>query len=188
MTTFAPTFTSRWRGTYKVGGIQHTLQLRGPRGATFATMDGYKDRAREIFTAVNTYLCDDFEWISAEVCLTDTEEFLPATLPSPPAGGLIDGSVLSARARIRGTTFSGKAPGSRARFTMFGIMLADYATGAAGADGILTTAEVPGIASVLSTAATYFYANSGGLASWHNRATYKENDHLLKLVRRGTIS
>jgi len=188
MTTWAPTFTSRWRGTYKVGGIQHTLQLRGPRGATFATMDGYKDRARELFTAVNTFLFDDFEWISAEVCLTDTEEFLPATLPGAPAGGLIDGSVLAPRARIRGATFSGKAPGSRARFTLFGISLADYAAGSAGGDGVLTPAELPGLSTIISTAGTYFYANSGGLASWHNRATYKENDHLLKLVRRGTIS
>lgn len=188
MTTYAPTFTSRWRGTYVAGGIQHTIQFRGARGATFATMDGYKDRAREIFAAVATNLYDDFAWVGAEICLTDTELFSPSTIPGITVPGEYDGSSTSALSRIKGLTFSGKAPGSRARFTMFGVHFFDDGAAQLGADGIITPAEFAGIASVLVTANTYFYANSGGLAGWHNRATYKQNDHLLKLVRRGTIS
>lgn len=188
MTTYAPTFTSRWRGKYLAGGIQHTIGFRGPRGATFATMDGYKDRAREIFAALASVLFEDFSWISAEVALTDTEEFLPSTLPTVSVPGTLDPGDYSAKMRIRGLTFSGKAPGSRARFTMFGLAYAESAAGSPGADGIITPAESAGISTVISTAGTYFYANSGSLAGWHNRATYKENDHLLKLVRRGTIS
>lgn len=188
MTTFAPTFTSRWRGTYKAGKIQHTIQFRGARGDTFATMDGYKDRAREIFAAMAAFLYDDFEWIDASVALTDSEEFVPSTIPSIVVPGTLDPDVASANQRIKGLTFSGKAAGSRSRFTMFGLNFPQASPTNPAADGVLTPGEVPAIATVISTANTYFHANSGSLAGWHNRATYKENDHLLKLVRKGTIS
>ena len=188
MTTYAAPFTSRWKGTYRVGGIQHTITLRGPRGATFATMDGYKDRAREIFAAMASVLFSDFAWIAAEVALTDTEEFLPATLPTVGTPGTVDPATVSAIGRIKGLTFSGKAPGSRARFTMFGCNYPQGGVGIPGSDGVITPSESAPIATVLGVAATYFYANSGQLAGWHNRATYKENDHLLRLVRRGTIT
>jgi hypothetical protein len=188
MTTFAPTYTSRWRGKYVAGGIQHTLQLRGERGATYATMDGYKDRAREIFADLAAYLYDDFAWIQADIALTDTEEFGPGTLPTVTVPGTVDGTVLSAVQRIKGLTFSGRATGSRGRFTMFGLHFADLADGSLGGDGVIRPSEVAGIGAVVTTANTYFHAGSGALAGWHNQATYKENDHLLKLVRRGTIS
>jgi len=188
MTTYAPTFTSRWRGKYIAGGIQHTIQLRGARGATFSTMDGYKDRAREIFASLAAYLYDDFAWIQADVALTDTDEFTPSETPSVTVPGTIDGSVLAPIQRIKGLTFSGRATGSRGRFTMFGLHFADLATGSIGGDGLIRPAEVANIAAVVVTANTYFHAGSGALATWHDQATYKENDHLLKLVRRGTIS
>lgn len=188
MTTYAPTFTSRWRGTYRAGGIQHTIQFRGARGATYSTMDGYGFHAYTLFTALQDHLFDDFEWIAAEVALTDTEEFLPATLPSTISGAAIDGSALSAKARIMGLTFSGKAAGSRARCTVFGTSFFDTGIGSPGGDGIISPSDFGGISTAITQLNAWGYANSGAIASWHNRATYKENDHLLKLVRRGTIS
>jgi len=187
VTTYAPPFTSRWRGVYRAGGIQHTIQFRGARGATFSTMDGYKDRAREIFDSLIAFLYEDFAWISAEVCLTDVETFTPSTIPGG-TSGTIDITERSPRERIRGLTFSGKAPGSRARFTMFGLHFPDSGAGTTGGDGLILPSEVVALAAVIVTANTYFHANSGDLAGWHERATYKENDHLLKLVRRGTIT
>jgi hypothetical protein len=151
-------------------------------------MDGYKERARELFANLSAYLYEDFAWISAEVCLTDTEEFLPATTPTVTVPGEFDGSSTSAVARIKGLTFSGRAAGSRGRFTMFGIHFFDEGDTVIAADGIVTPTEVAGVGNCVTLANTYFYAGSGSLASWHNQATYKANDHLLKLVRRGTIS
>lgn len=188
MTTYAPTFTSRWRGQYKCGGIQHTLQLRGPRGASFATMDGYKDRASELFNNFTSTMYSDFVWLGASVALTDSEEFIPSTLPGAPTVGAIDPSTVAAVTRIKGLTFSGAASGSRAKFTLFGIRFSQGLATDIAADGLVTPAEYIGIGNVRDIANTYFYTNSGALAGWHNRATYKENDHLLKLVRRGTIS
>lgn len=188
MTTYAPTFTSRWRGKYRAAGIQHTIQFRGPRGATFSTMDGYGFHAYNLFTALQDYLYDDFVWIAAEVALTDTEEFLPGTLPSGISGAAVDATLVSAVHKIKGLTFSGKASGSRARCTMFGLSFADSAPGGVGANGIISPSEVAGIGTAITQLNAWGYANSGTLAVWHNQATYKENDHLLKLVRRGTIS
>lgn len=188
MTTYAPPFTSRWRGKYIAGGIQHTIQFRGARGATFATMDGYKDRAREVFTGVAAYLFSDFSWVSAEVALTDDEEFAPATTPSVGTPGAVDPADVSAVAKIKGLTFAGSALGSRGKFTIFGCFFPSEAAGDFGGNGVITPAEFGGISTVVGVANTYFYANSGSLARWHSRATYKENDHLLALVRRGTIS
>lgn len=162
--------------------------FRGPRGATFATMDGYKDRARECFTGVSAYLFDDFSWVSAEVALTDSEEFAPGTTPTVGTAGVVDATELSPKARIMGLTFTGRALGSRGKFTMFGCFFPGEAAGDFGGNGIISPSEFGGISTVVGVANTYFYANSGAHAAWNNRATYKENDHLLKLVRRGTIA
>lgn len=188
MTTYSPDFTPRWKGTYVAAGVQHSIQFRGARGDTFSTMDGYKDRAREIFEAMAGDLADDFAWVKAEIALTDSDVFIPATTPTVSVSGDNAVALYSPMKKISGLTFSGKTPTGRARFTMYGLLyLSDGPTGL-GADGIITPAEAGGITSVVSTAGTYFKGNSGETAVWYNRATYKPNDHLLKLVRRGIIS
>jgi hypothetical protein len=188
MTTFAPTFTPRWKGTYVAASVQHTLQLRGPRGASFSTMDGYRDRAREVFDALHGDLCSDFAWVSAEVALTDSDVFLPATTPTVGMAGTNSLSDYSPIDKISALTLSGRTDEGRSRFSIFGLLFLGSTPGDIGADGLVTTAEVAGLSSVIGTANTYFYGNSGQLAVWHNRATFKPNDHLLKLVRRGIIS
>jgi hypothetical protein len=188
MTTFAPTFTPRWKGKYIVAGLQHTIQIRGPRGASFSTMDGMKDRARELFDAAHGDLCSDFGWIEASVALTDSDVFLPATTPTvgtPGGNSISDYSPIS---KISAMTVSGKAADGRARFSMYGLLFLGSTPGDIGADGLVRASEFAALTSIVTTANTYFYANSGLLAKFHSVATYKPNDHLLKLVRRGTIT
>lgn len=188
MTTYAPPFTPRWRGKYVAGGIQHTIQFRGARGASFAAMTSFGERARELFSNMSLYLFSDFAWVSAEVALTDEEEFAPTTTPTSGVPGTIDPLTVSPVSRIKGLTFTGRAKGSRGKFTMFGCYFQQDDSGTFGGNGVITPDEVVGITNNVTLANTYFYANSGELAKWYSRATYKENDHLLKLVRRGTIS
>jgi hypothetical protein len=187
MTTYAPTYTPRWKGTYVAMGIQHTLTLRAARGSSYATMDGYKDRAREVFAGFADVLGDDFSWVKAEVALTDSDVFVPGTTPTVAVPGTFDFSAISAIAKIKGLTFAGKAADGRARFTLFGLWFLDDSPGDEGANGIITPGEHSGVAGAVSTANTYFHAASGSAAGWYSRATYKANDHLLKLVRRGII-
>ena len=113
MTTYAPTFTPRLRVKYKCGGIAHSMQVRGPRGATLATMGGLVDPIANCFVALATYLYSDFSWISAEAALTDEESFAPVAVSGIiPVGG-VPLVAQSAVNRIRGLTISGRAPGSR---------------------------------------------------------------------------
>jgi hypothetical protein len=188
MTTYAPTFTPRLRVHYKVGGIAHSIQVRGPRGASLATMETLKDPVANCFVAVAAFLYDDFEWVSAEVALTDSEIFVPIAVSGiVPVGGVVLGTT-SAVLRIRGLTISGRAPGSRGRFTMYGLSLPQGDITSTAGDGVLTAAELPALTTIAGIANTYFKANSGDATIWYNRGTYKGNDHLLKLVRRGVIS
>jgi hypothetical protein len=188
MTTFAPTFTPRWKGNYVAAGVQHSIQGRGPRGTTFSDMQFFAGFMNNLFGAVAAELADDFEWIDASIALTDSDVFLPATTPPATVTGLVDTTGFAPRKRIRALTFSGRTSTGRARISMFGVMLDDdLATDDAG-DGIVTPAELAAIGTIVGILNTSYRGNSGELASYHNRGTYKENDHLLKLVRRGIIS
>lgn len=188
LTTYAPTFTPRYRATYICAGLRHTITARGPRGASFSTMDGYKDRMRELFSFCHGDLCEDFTWVQGEVALTDSDVFLPATTPSAITAGGNALSDYSPITKISAMTISGKADDSRARFSIFGLLFGGTTPGDIGSDGLVKASELAALASMVTLANTYFYANSGQLAHYRSIATYKPNDHLLKLVRRGTIT
>ncbi len=189
MTTFAPTISPRWKGTYVAGGVQHTLQLRSPRGATFADIDTFaRAAAQTMFGAVLAFLADDYSWVQAEIALTDSDVFLPATTPTVASPGLVALSTFSATKKISAVTLTGKSATARARFSMFGLFIPADNPGDIGEDGNLTPAELAGLATIIATANTNARAADGSQATYHSRATYKENDHLLKLVRRGIIT
>lgn len=187
MTTYAPTFTPRWKGNYVAAGVQHSIQGRGPRGTTFSDMQFFAGFMDELFGAVTAVLADDFAWVDASIALTDSDVFLPATTPTG-VTGTVDTTGIAPRKRIRALTFSGRTATGRSRISMFGIMLDDDLATDEGGDGLVTVAELAGIATIVTRLNSSYRGNSGDLAAWHNRGTYKENDHLLKLVRRGIIS
>lgn len=187
MTTFAPNFTPRYKVGYHVGGIDHSIQVRGPRGATAADMESKGHLLHDAFNALAGALYSDFAWITAEYALTDSDLFIPITTPAA-VTGVISPTGVSAVTRIKGLTFTGRAPGSRARLTLFGIDVNDAVSTDIGANGVITVAESAGVGTIATLASSNFYANSGSQAIYPARATYKENDHLLKLVRKGTIT
>lgn len=188
MTTYAPNFTPRYKLTYRAGGITHTIQVRGVRGATLATMDAVGAQLSACFNALpagNKFA--DLTALSAETALTDSDVFVPAIFVALTVGTLVV-SAYSPRARIRGLTFNGRAPGSRAKFTIFGYRQPDELAATEGGDGQILTAEAAAVGTIAGLATTHFRANSGEAAVFAGRATYKENDHLLRLVRKGTIT
>lgn len=187
MTTYAPNFTPRYKLHYKVGNIEHTVQIRTPRGTDLGGTEFAGHALRDIWNGLAAYLLDDLVFLTAEVALTDSDVFGPASLPVAVTGTL-DPADYNARERIRGLTWNGRSTGSKARFTLFGLMFPDEGTGVVGSDGLILGSEVAAITSGAATATTYFKAGSGNAAVFQGRATYKENDHLLSLVRKGTIS
>lgn len=188
MSSYAANFTPRYRVKYLAGGIIHTMQVRHARGSTFSDTEALREQVRLCFNDMAGVLYSDFAWISADVALTDDDVFAPAAVPASTPTGSIDETLFSPVERIKGLTFSGRAAGSRAKFTMFGLVFSDVDAGDGAGDGKLTSAEVAAVGTIATRAAIYFRANSGSSALFPNVATYKENDHLLKLVRRGIIS
>jgi hypothetical protein len=141
-----------------------------------------------MFADVAADLYSDFSWVKAEVALTDSDIFLPATTPTVVVPGVRDRTLFSAARRIKALTFSGNSLDGRGRFSLFGIVIDDGVPAAEGADGLVLPAEKAYINTIVDRANTYFYGAGGLLCNWHRRGTYKANDHLLKLVRRGTIT
>lgn len=188
MTSYAPNFTPRLKVHYTAGGINHTIQIRAARGTNFADMQAHVNNVRALFVPLISVIYDDFLFTAAEIALTDDDVFNPATAPTSPGTTLIDPATKSAMARIRGLTFTGKAPGSRARFTLYGIFLPTDTAGDVSGDGKITGVESSPVTTIATLATSAFHAGSGAAAVFPPVATYKENDHLLKLVRKGTIS
>lgn len=187
MTTYAPTFTPRYRAKYRAGGLEHSVQIRGPRGASAISMTTRGNSLMAVFNDLSTRLADDFAWISADVALTDSDVWIPASTPGSVTGVIAVADMTIAQ-RITGTTFSGRAAGSKARLTLFGIQWVQATTTEAGNDFVVQGSEDGGVAAAVIECSGQFYANSGAGALFYNRATIKPNDHLVKLARRGIIS
>lgn len=186
MTTYAPNYTPRYRARYVAAGIEHTIQVRGPRGSTGAEMTGLRLPLTGLFLTFADKLADDFTWIAADYALTDSDDFVATTIPEP-VTGLVDAATFSLKQRCTSTNFNGRAVGSRASLYMYGIL---WATGLGEAEdnGRVTGAEDGDITTAAAICSDNFKANSGTTPIWHAYANIKLNDHLLKLLRRGTIS
>ena len=191
MTSNAPTFSPRYRATYVAAGIQHNIQLRGLRGRTFLQMQSDGVILHDIFNNFATQLADDFAWLSADIALTDSDVWNPA---EPPAAvtGVVEVAQFTPWQKITGTRHSGRAPTSRASYTMFGIHWDLANTGSdisqVAYNGIITAAEHAGVAANVLLANAYMRAASGTAATWYSRMTVKPNDALLRLVRKGIIT
>jgi hypothetical protein len=186
MTSYAPTFTPRYRARYVAAGIIHTIQIRGPRGELAPALMARGSSLGTCFSTAATVLAEDFAWISADIALTDSDVWYPADLPSA-AVGTIALTSFAPRHKITPTTFSGRAAGSRARISMYGLFWVDDPHGAEGNNFIITPDENAIISAIATEASGHFRANSGMPATFYNRATIKPNDHLVKRVRQGIV-
>jgi hypothetical protein len=186
MTTYAPNFTPRYRARYLAAGIEHTIQIRGARGESAVDISSRRSDLHDIFAAAATTLADDFQWLSADYALTDSDVFIPAVMPTA-VTGLYDVADFNIQQRCVSTGFVGRAAGSRSAIYLYGIWWA-VATGAAAENGRVTPAEWAPVTTIKASLDTAGHAGSGALAVWHDYANTKLNDHLLKLVRRGIIA
>jgi len=168
-------------------GVQHTIQVRFPRGTTGSSLASDVSAVHDLFQALNGALPSDLAFTAAEYALTDEDTFTPCAPPDAVTGAL-DPADYSPNQKITGTTFSGRSAGSRARVTVFGVFWDVNDPASPAKNGIVTAAEVAAIGTAAAVCSTHFVANSGLAAAFAAQATIKENDHLLKLVRKGTIS
>jgi hypothetical protein len=188
MPSYAADYTPRFHLKYRAAGFDHTLQLRGARGDGAGLLIANQQAAAvDILNAGATAgnMANDYAWLSAEYALTDSNVFIPTPLVGVIVAGTVNWGAQASKRRARGLTWSGRAPGSHARFTVFGLYFEDDVAGDPGEDAIITEGEAAFIGTVAGAGDTFAHAGSGSLAQFYRRATYKENDHLIKLIRRG---
>lgn len=185
MTSYAPNYTPRARLKYQAAGIEHTIMMRAARGAS-APLDAQVGSIRACFNIMADSLADDFAWISAEYALTDSDDFFPRGLPAAVTGGQPIANF-SLKQRCTSTNWNGRVVGSRAAIYLYGIFWTD-GLGEVADNGRVTTAELVEVGSVATELSGQAHAGNGLQAIFHQYANIKVNDHLLKLLRRGTIS
>lgn len=186
MTTYAPNFTPRTRVKYVAAGIEHTIQMRSPRGTGSGVVSGKAEIISDLFDLFSDILADDFAWVSAEYALTDSDVFIPFATPTV-VSGTVDPTTFSLHQRVTSTNFNGKAAGSRAAVYMYGLFWSRD-SGTPADNGRVTPAENADVGTAAGILSSNAVAGSGDGAFFHNYANIKVNDHLLKLLRRGTIA
>jgi hypothetical protein len=186
VTTYAPNYTPRYRAHYTAAGISHTIQVRAERTEDIGTGAGLAAPLAGLFSTFASQLAVDFAWTGAEYALVDSDDFIPTATPGAVVGTR-DISEFSLKARATSTNFNGRATGSRAALYMYGVLWLD-GLGEAADNGRVTPAESAFVTTAAGICSANFAANSGTPAIWHDYANIKLNDHLLKLLRRGTIS
>lgn len=189
MPTYAPNHTGRYKAHYIAAGLQHTIQIRQPRGSSLSSIISTgASVCHDIFNALAAFLADDFQFTAAEAVDQDLTDFIPCTLPTA-VTGTVDwvGDDWSGKKRVSALHFAGRAVGSRAGVFMYGIDINTDHGADPGGDGLVLTSELAGLSTVISTLQGNAAAVSGTYAFWQNHATVKVNDFLLKRVRRGVF-
>jgi hypothetical protein len=187
MTTYAPNWTPRYRARYQAAGVTHTVQVRGLRTTDDANIATFGAHLFDFFAPLAPVMADDFAWIDASYALTDSDLFAPTTTPAGITGD-VPVANFEPKEKVIAIAFSGRALGSRARLYVYGGLWNETTLPGVDDNAVITTSEWVNLSTSIAVANNFFCAGSGALATWYNQVTVKENDHLLKLVRRGTIS
>lgn len=192
MTSYSPSYTSRYRAHYTVCGIDHTIQLRKQLGASAGDTTLLAGTVNSIFAAVAARLASNFAFTGAEQADEGSDLFYPSTVPSA-VTGLKDPDLYTPFQKVTHTRWNCRAAGSRSSIEMYGLFwqYSDQAADddAIGYDGVVTPAEFAAVGTVAGLLNTQAFANSGNPSSvWASRALIKVNDFWLKQVRSGGIS
>ena len=190
MPTYADNYTSRVRGRYISSGIPHVMKCRSDVPVMTAPVaESFADVMNNYVLSFEPVLPSDWAWVSWEFAPANSDIWSPfAPVLSDTVAGVLDHTDFSPMVRVSACSHSGRAAGSKARVYWWGPLLDTDNSGTIGGDGIVTSTEVGGLAAATSFATDTFRAGNGGNAIFYERLTYKVNDDLLKLVRRGVIA
>jgi hypothetical protein len=191
MPDFAPNVTARYRLKYNVVGRQHTVMCRGIRDIDVSTLvNDAKTYLRAVFDALKADMASDLAFISADYALTDSDIFLPTTVPTAVVGGTAVAGF-SKQDSITHLTFSGRGvQGSKVTTHIYGYQTSpDTLPVNIGSDFVFTGAENAAVAAAVVALNT---SPSGRIVAidntppvYANRATIKVNDFWLRKVRQG---
>lgn len=189
MPDFAPTVTPRYVLSYRAGGREHDVMMRGQRGISAALMESYgAGLYNQIFTLLAAGMPDDLEFLAARVALTDSNLFFPAALPVQ-VTGLVALATLSKQDTISHVTFAGRGSlGSKVSQHFYSLQLGpDTVPGGNEQDFVITSGESAFIGDVVDAfqADSHIRAIDNSQPVWYQRVTLKVNDYWLKRLRQG---
>ncbi len=187
MTTYAPTWTPRYKAEYNVLGAPHSITLRAPRGTDAAGTTALATVAHDLFNALAASLSSDFTWVSASYALTDSDVFIPTTTPAAVTGAN-NPADFSLMQKISPLTFSGRSASGRARVSLYGVSLGPLGISGDPLDFQILSTEDSGVAAAIAVLQDGAVGAAGEVTTWHLKATQKPNDRLVRKVRQGTIS
>lgn len=189
MPDFAPDFTPRYRVQYVSAGLTHWIMLRGFRDESeSATGVRVRDALFDTIAPMAAFLCDDFEWISAEYIPQDTNIGVPDSLPAA-ITGTVAISTMSREDKIRSIGYVGRSGSTPMRLFVFGCQFqTDDLPEGVEAKFRISAADLSNVAtSIAALDGAGCPANNNFPGHYHNYVNLKVNDHLLKFVRRGLI-
>lgn len=190
MATYADNYTFRIRGRYIAAGIAHVMKTRVPSVlGTLPLAEFHADAMNDYVSNFNSVIWADWAWTGWEYAVRDSDVWVPfaPVLTATIAGTQVVAGA-SAMQKITAVSHQGRAAGSRARVYWWGPRRSTDLAAEEGGDGVLTSAEASGLAASTTLASDRFAAGNGASAIFYERLTYKVNDYLLRLVRRGIIT
>ena len=181
---FAQNWTPRIRLHYSVHSRDHVLQVRAARGANLTEINSMLAKLAAFISAGAGMLYSDWLATSAEYALTDSDVFLPLTVPSISTGALST-SGRPASQRALGLTLIGRgANGSKWKMTLFGT--GNLVAASQGDDWTLTTTESTPLADMIEAFTELppiFRAIDGSTVTPYPKARLKYYDHWVKDAR-----
>lgn len=189
MTTYADNYTSRVRGDYIACGIPHRLQVRAvPTSLTEGAAEAIAEVINNYILSFEAQLSTDWAWQGWAYASANSETFIPfVPVLSDTVAGAVNFNDISPRRKVTAANHAARSATSTTRIYFFGLIIVDSAAADAGGNGVLTPAEVGGLSGATGIVSGSLASASGELATFYNRLTYKVNDRLFRLVKRGLI-
>lgn len=189
MATYADNYTSRVRGDYIACGIPHRLQVRSPEpDMTAVVAEAFANVINNYILSFEAVIADDWAWTGWAYAPADSDVFTPfVPLLADTIVGAVDYSTISGRRRVTAANHAARSALSTTRIYWFGLIFNDWQAADPGGDGVLTPAEATALSGATGIVSGALATASGEAAIFYNRLTYKVNDRLFRLVKRGLI-
>lgn len=188
MPDFAPDFTPRYIAEYVSAGLTHHITVRGFRGesSTLTITRGF-DGINAVVVALQTFLADDFHFVSAEYIPQDTNVGTPTSKPADPVGGAPVANM-SNQDKATSIGFVGRSNATPMRLFVFGCdFFPDDPLALTGpeVDFRIQATELTDVATAVAALNAAGYAAANNLpGAWKQYVNLKVNDHYLRLLRK----
>lgn len=191
MPDYASSATPRYLVSYRCGGLEHTMSLRGFREESEnATVIRATGALFEFANALAPIIADDFAWLVASYIEQDSEVSHVSSLPAT-VTGLVPLANLTPMDKISALRFPSKSSReSKSYLSIFGFNFSPDAlpTTYQSKFKVFGTEDARVAAAIAALNAAGLAAIDGGSLLWYPYATFKPHDHYMPDLRQGLVT